>query len=115
MLRRMEMIRQLNEPLSSAQILSRIASSRGVVAGRFHAACMSMLAATPFAAMSSNTSKSKGMLHDAGVAKFLTDDAKLAFHLINVWKEADYLAVAAYIEKARRDAKAMFEDIAGLR
>jgi hypothetical protein len=114
MLRRMRMIRQLNEPLSSAQILSRIASSKGVVAGRFHAVCMSMLAETPFAAMSSNTSKMKGLLHDAGIAQFLTDDAKLAFHMIDIWNEADHLAVAAYIAKARRDAKAMFEDIAGL-
>ncbi len=114
MLRRMRMIRQLNEPLSSAQILSRIASSRGVVAGRFHAVCMSMLAETPFAAMASNTSKMKGLLHDAGIAHFLTDDAKRAFHMIDIWKEADNLAVAAYIAKARRDAKAMFEDIASL-
>jgi len=114
MLRRMRMIRQLNEPLSSAQILTRIASSRGVVAGRFHAVCMSMLAETPFAAMSSNTSKMKGLLHDAGIAQFLTDEAKLAFRMIDIWNETDNLAVAAYIAKARRDAKAMFEDIAGL-
>ncbi|MCA1406936.1 polysaccharide pyruvyl transferase family protein [Ensifer sp. IC3342] len=114
MLRRMKMIHELNEPLSSAQILSRIATSRGVVAGRFHAVCMSMLSDTPFAAMSSNTSKMKGLLTDAGVARFLTDDPKAAFHAVDDWKEADNFAVAAYVQKARRDAKAMFDDIAGL-
>ncbi|WP_143565668.1 polysaccharide pyruvyl transferase family protein [Sinorhizobium fredii] len=114
MLRRMKMIRQLNEPLSSAQILSRIATSRGVVAGRFHAVCMSMLSDTPFAAMSSNTSKMKGMLTDAGAARFLTDDPKAAFHVIADWKDSDHVAVAAYVEKARRDAKAMFDAIASL-
>ncbi len=114
MLRRMKMIRQLSEPLSSTQILSLIASSRGVVAGRFHAACMSMLSGTPFAAMSSNTSKMKGLLTDAGIARFLTDDPSATFRLIDDWKEADEFAVRDYVQKARRDAKAMFDDIASL-
>ncbi|MBM3094320.1 hypothetical protein GFB56_26610 [Ensifer sp. T173] len=113
--RRMKMIRQLSEPLASKQILSRIAGMRGVVAGRFHAACMSMLSETPFVAMSSNTSKMYGMLSDAGIGQFLTDDPKVAFEKIEYWKEADSFAVAAYIQKARRDAKAMFEEIGNLR
>lgn len=114
MLRRMKMIRQLSEPLSSAQILQLIASSRGVLAGRFHAACMSMLSGTPFAAMSSNTSKMKGMLIDAGIARFLIDDPPAAFRLIDDWKEADRIALVDYVQSARRNAKAMFDDIASL-
>ncbi|UTG96448.1 hypothetical protein KEM44_09695 (plasmid) [Sinorhizobium meliloti] len=95
-------------------MLSLIASSRGVLAGRFHAACMSMLSGTPFAAMSSNTSKMKGMLIDAGIARFLIDDPSVAFRLIDDWKEADRIALRGYIQKARRDSKAMFDDIASL-
>lgn len=113
-LRRIKMIRQLSEPLSSVRILSEIAGSRGVVAGRFHAVCMSMLSDTPFAAMSSNTSKMKGLLTDAGVARFLTDDPKAAFHVVDDWKDGDHSAAAAYVQRARREAKAMFNEIASL-
>ncbi|MDI7861202.1 polysaccharide pyruvyl transferase family protein [Rhizobiaceae bacterium n13] len=112
--RRMKMFRELSEPLSSRQILSRIAISKGVVAGRFHAACMSMLSETPFAAMSSNTSKMRGMLTDAGASRLLADDPRAAFHLVDDWRDSDKTAVAAYVQRARRDAKAMFDDIASL-
>lgn len=114
MLRRMEMIRQFGEPLTSQQILSRIATSRGVIGGRFHAVCMSVLSGTPFIGMSSNTSKMIGMLTDAGLTRFLTDDAKIAFDRISQWQDADRIATAAYVQRARRDAQAMFEEIAKL-
>ncbi len=114
MLRRMEMIHQFGEPLSSQQILSRIATARGVIGGRFHAVCMSILSGTPFIGMSSNTSKMIGMLTDMGLTRFLTDDAKLAFDMVDHWQDADYNATAAYVQKARREAKSMFEEIANL-
>lgn len=114
MVRRMRMLHELNEPLPSTHILSRIATARGIIAGRFHAMCMSMLSDTPFAAMSSNTSKMKGLLTDAGVARLLSDDPKTAFDVMDSWTQADRLAVAAYVQRARRDAKAMFDDIASI-
>ena len=76
---------------------------------------MSMLSSTPFAAMSSNTSKMKGLLTDAGIPRFLTDDPSAAFRSIDEWKEADKIAVRDYVQKARRDALAMFVDIASVR
>lgn len=112
--RRMRMLDALSAPLSATQILNRIATSNGLVGGRFHAVCMAMLSDTPFAAMSSNTSKMRGMLTDAGVARFLTDDPIAAFDLPGRWTEADRTAVAAYIARARREARAMFDDIASL-
>lgn len=114
MLRRMEMIRQFGEPLSSQQILFQIATARGVIGGRFHAVCMSILSGTPFIGMSSNTSKMIGMLTDVGLTRFLTDDAKVAFDTIDHWQDLDYIAAASYVQRARRDARSMFEEIANL-
>ena len=75
---------------------------------------MSMLSETPFAAMTSNTSKMRGLLTDAGASRFLADDPRAAFHLVDDWGDSDKMAVAAYVQRARRDAKAMFDDIASL-
>jgi hypothetical protein len=72
---------------------------------------MSMLAGTPFAALTSNTSKTEGMLADAGIAHILATDPRQAFDVISRWKETDDAAVQNYIKRAKNDASAMFAEI----
>ncbi|NLS06760.1 polysaccharide pyruvyl transferase family protein [Rhizobium sp. P32RR-XVIII] len=111
---RMAMIRDTTRFRPAADILTTIAEAKGLIAGRFHAACLSLMAGTPFASMASNTSKTRGMLEDAGLSQFLAGDPAAAFQLATSWREQDNIAAAAYVARAERDALEMFNDIASL-
>nr|WP_280954401.1 polysaccharide pyruvyl transferase family protein [Mesorhizobium soli] len=114
MLGHMRMERELRKPQSTSEILAKIASSRGVVAGRFHAMCMAMLAARPFAAMSSNTYKVEGLLEDADLAHLITNDPHEAYRKVEEWNDEDSFSIAAYVQKAKDKAKAMFAEVSSL-
>lgn len=114
MRRRANMIIDLTRYRPSSEILDMVSRAKGVVAGRFHASCMSMLAGTPFAALTSNTSKAEGMLADAGISHILATDPRQAFDVISRWKETDDAAVEDYIKRARNDTSAMFAEIRAL-
>jgi hypothetical protein len=111
---RMAMIRDTTRFRPAPEILITIAEAKGLVAGRFHAACLSLMAGTSFACMASNTAKTRGMLEDAGLSKFLAGDPAAAFQLAASWREQDDIAAAAYVAKAERNALEMFSDIASL-
>jgi polysaccharide pyruvyl transferase WcaK-like protein len=109
---RMAMIRDTTRFRPAPEILRTIAAAKGLIAGRFHAACLSLMAGTPFASIPSNTSKTRGMLEDAGLSPFLAGDPAAAFQLATSWREEDNIAAAAYVARAERDALEMFNDIA---
>ena len=111
---RMAMIRDTTRFRPAPEILSTIAEAKGLIAGRFHAACLSLMAGTPFASMASNTAKTRGMLEDAGLSKFLAGDPAAAFQLAASWRERDDIAATEYVGRAERNALEMFSDIASL-
>lgn len=103
-----------------------------VVTGRFHGACLAILAGTPFVAMSSNTYKIEGLLDDAklGEGGVLLTDEELAddpFATLDAAVSAVQAlrrdstaldryrqACRAYLERARAGHAAMFARLAAL-
>jgi hypothetical protein len=114
MMQRWAMTRDFSRFRPATEILATIAQAKGVVAGRFHAACLCLLADTPFVAVASNTSKTRGMLMDAGIPGLLATDAGTAFSSEFKWGDVEQVAAAEYVARAKRDATAMFRDIASL-
>ncbi|UWU16826.1 polysaccharide pyruvyl transferase family protein (plasmid) [Rhizobium sullae] len=114
MFARMRMKKQLDHPLSAEDLLQAISGARAVVAGRFHAACLSLVAGTPFVAMPSNTAKTQGMLRAAGLEKFYVQTPKEAFERISTWEQADFDCGRSYVLKARVAAENMFAQLASL-
>ncbi|QPB18711.1 polysaccharide pyruvyl transferase family protein [Rhizobium sp. 007] len=114
MMQRWAMTRDFSRFRPATEILATIAQAKCVVAGRFHAACLCLLADTPFVAVASNTSKTRGMLIDAGIPGLLATDAGTAFSSEFKWGDAEKVAAAEYVARAKRDATAMFRDIASL-
>ena len=112
--RRMGMYRNLSAFHAHDEILQALSTSRAVVAGRFHAACLSLVAGTPFGALVSNTSKTEGMLRDAGLAGKLSADPRAAFDIATSWTDRDRYSASAYVDGARRQARDLFDDIASL-
>lgn len=111
---RMRMLQQLNHPLTSPEILERISLARGIIAGRFHAACLAMVAGTPFVAMPSNTGKTKGMLDAAGLGHLYESDPKETFSRLAAWTDDDRERAQSYVRHARAAAHDMFGQIAAL-
>jgi polysaccharide pyruvyl transferase WcaK-like protein len=113
-LRRARAASDLRRTRPAAEILREIATCRGLVAGRFHAMCLSLLADTPFAAMQSNTLKTKGLLADAGLVHRLAEDPVEALRLAPTWSDGERELAARFVSRARADASAMFREIASL-
>jgi polysaccharide pyruvyl transferase WcaK-like protein len=110
--RRVRMMVDLRVYRTAADILGAIASAGGVVAGRYHAACMSLLAQTPFSALESNTWKSQAMLTDAGLFRMFSEKPSESFEKARSWGEDDFQLAKQYVSRARREAAAMFTEIA---
>ena len=112
--RRAQAACNLRRTRGAAEILQEIATCRGLVAGRFHAMCLALLADTPVVAMPSNTLKTQGLLHDAGLSHRLAEDPVQALRLVRTWMDQDRDRAARFVVKARTDALAMFRKIASL-
>lgn len=103
-----------------------------IVTGRFHGACLAILAKRPFVAVSSNTHKIEGLLADAQLgegAAFVPDYELSQDPFKKIDGAIDQLrhtassplallryqeSCQAYLEKARRDSHLMFQSIAAL-
>ena len=109
--------------------LSVIRDAQIIVTGRFHGACLAILAGRPFVAVSSNSYKIEGLLHDAelGGGAILLDDNRLGQDPMKALEFAvdKVLGVASteklmseyqtrcysYVSSARERISAMFADI----
>lgn len=87
-----------------------------VVTGRFHAVCLCILTGTPFLAITSNSHKVEGMLEDAGLSHRIVHPADIRGVLANppAWTAEDAASAEAFVHKARRGQKTMFNKIAKL-
>lgn len=104
----------LRRTRGAEEILCEIATPRGLIAGRFHAMCLAMLAETPFVALPSNTLKTQGLLRDAGLSHRLAEDPVVALRLVRNWSDQERDRTARFVARARTDAFAMFREIASL-
>ncbi|MBP1626350.1 MAG: Polysaccharide pyruvyl transferase [Holophagaceae bacterium] len=110
--------------------ITAIYQSEIIVTGRFHGACLAILAGRPFLALPSNTHKIHGMLEDAdlGVCARMLDlenptENQLA-EAVTAFREqvsdsavqwAFREACQKYIKRAHREAKCMFNAIRDIR
>ena len=112
--------------------ISILQDARVIVTGRFHGACLAILAERPFIALSSNTHKVEGLLKDAklGDCAVLLNDTDLGVEPMKVLDETvahlDFLskqtkvieeyksACRTYCEKAKLGAASVFSLIAAV-
>lgn len=95
-------------------VLAAVAGSEGVVTGRFHAVCFSILTATPFLAIPSSSHKIEAMLRDAGLSERIyaaqdIDSANL--DALMPFTEDQLAKVLAFRDHARTSARTMFQAI----
>jgi hypothetical protein len=98
----------IREPLPD--LLARVSAKRLIVTGRFHMACMALLARTPFIAVEGSTHKIEGLLIDAGIANrycppLPDDEDVLAW---GHWQDGDLARIDAYLQTARSRITQMF-------
>ena len=99
------------------ELLGWIASSECFVTGRFHGICPALLTRTPFLTLPSNSHKTEGMLAALGMEGRLMPDADAIARRLAAgcaYDEGEKARLEAYLEDARRSARAMFADIAAL-
>ena len=103
---------------NEVEFFELIGHSRGHITGRFHGACLSVLAGTPFLAVDSNSWKIDALLDDLGLSQ--TRKVEMKNLLIQKW---DAIMVPAYssdeqsrmwtaIEASRRTVEQAFDHIA---
>jgi len=100
------------------EYLKLLSQASGHITGRFHGVCLSILAHTPFLALTSVTSKVQTLIHDAGLdpsrvitaAEFEQNPNRLPpeFSL------AEQNNIRDFVDMANQGAQALFSDIRGL-
>ncbi|CAH0193634.1 hypothetical protein SRABI70_01569 [Pseudomonas sp. Bi70] len=99
---------------TSAQFLQRLASSRGVITGRFHCVTLCLLSETPFFAIASNTHKIEGLLDQCGLSGRIFADYSSAYssaQRIDFTTE-ELQAVRHFVSDSAARARQMFLQIA---
>lgn len=101
------------EMVPLAGFMSALESAELVVTGRFHGVCLCLLTGTPFLAMTSNSHKVEGMLEDAGLTHRIVRPADVRGVLAHPpeWSEQDAKKAKAFVQRARRGQKAMFDRV----
>jgi hypothetical protein len=106
------LIRIANDEVEYLRIL---AGAQGHITGRFHGICMSFLTETPFAAVSSKTSKVRSLLEDAGLGTDrllsmadLSQDSALD---VPPFTPSELGSIRDFLEMARVEAQWLFREI----
>jgi polysaccharide pyruvyl transferase WcaK-like protein len=102
---------------SPERFLLRIRSAEGVVTGRFHAACLSLVCGTPVCCLASNTRKIQSLYADFGLDRSsVFSELGSPQEVEAQWKEQRNKAgsIERHVARARGEIAAMFEAIAGL-
>lgn len=96
--------------------LSRLASARGHITGRFHGICLSMLVESPFLAVASTTSKVQILLQDAGLgqSRLITPADLAQVTEVPPYTHAELEAIRDYRQLAQDKALGLFQDIKAL-
>ena len=110
------MVRELRgdlEMLPLNQFMESLESSKLVITGRFHGVCLCILTGTPFLAIASNSHKVEGMLEDAGLSHRIVRPVDLRAVMAHppAWTDEDAKKAKAFVSKARRGQKAMFNKV----
>ena len=101
------------EMLPLDQFMGSLESSELVITGRFHGVCLCILTGTPFLAITSNSHKVEGMLEDAGLSHRIVRPVDLRAVMAHppAWTDEDAKKAKAFVAKARRSQKAMFNKV----
>jgi polysaccharide pyruvyl transferase WcaK-like protein len=93
--------------------LKRISAKSLIVTGRFHMVCMSLLARTPFLALSGNTHKIEGILTDVQLPHRYLTSLSDRRDLISAaeWRDDEAARIDTYLETARSRISEMFSRI----
>ena len=101
--------------LSNQVFRETISSSKGVITGRYHGLCISIMAETPFLILSSNSHKVEAILEDIGLGldriitqKDIDDDMNLLPPEFNEW---ELRSIRDYLKKAGHEIDEMFNEI----
>ncbi len=86
---------------------------RQVITGRFHGVCFALALGVPFHAVASNTFKIEALVEDVGLdpARMLPEGARRPAVL--PYSDAERLAIAAYLDRARSAADIMLHRVLG--
>ena len=93
----------------------KIAGSKSVLTGRYHAMCSALIARTPFLVLKSNSHKVESLLKDIGIG-----EERLIFHEdLNNYNKLDFKPfsgkeldlIERYCLKAKADIGRMFDEI----
>lgn len=101
------------EMLPLDEFMATLESAQLVVSGRFHGICLCLLTGTPFLALTSNSHKVEGMLEDAGLSHRIVRPADARGVLAHppAWTAEDAKKAKAFVTRAKRSQKAMFDDV----
>ena len=94
--------------------LECLASSKGIISGRFHCITLCLLSETPFFAIASNTHKIEGLLEQCGLnGRIFANytDAYAARERI-AFTDEELMAIRRFVESSRARARSMFAHIA---
>ena len=110
------LVRQIRGDLEMVPLTDFMGSLEGaelVVTGRFHGVCLCILTGTPFLAITSNSHKVEGMLEDAGLSHRIVHPRDIRAVLAHPpkWTKDDAEKAEAFVQKARRGQKAMFNKV----
>lgn len=101
--------------LDTNQYVNELSKLEGLVSGRYHSVCMSLLSGTPFVALASNTNKISALLHDCGLSETrVISEVSLSERS---WKngisfsERDEANVREFIGEARIKIERLFSDL----
>ena len=98
--------------------LDILSQAAGHITGRFHGVCLSILAQTPFLALTSVTSKVQTLIHDAGLdpSRVITptEFEQNPSRVPPAFSVAEQNNIRDFVDMANQEAHALFADIRGL-
>jgi polysaccharide pyruvyl transferase WcaK-like protein len=106
---------QIRLAQSEPEYLDILQTAAGHVTGRFHGVCLSLVTGTPFLAVSSKTSKVKGLLDDSGLGtdRLLTLSDLGQHRVIDIppFTSSEKRAVQDFLRMAAAEAQNLFVEI----
>jgi polysaccharide pyruvyl transferase WcaK-like protein len=99
------------------RVLTQVASSSLVVAGRFHAACFALLTRTPVIGIRSSSAKIEAMFKDVGLSHRIVEPADLVPERIEHFSKFtpdELRSIEQFVDSAFHGAHTMFDDLTNL-
>lgn len=103
---------------SDESYLLELQRTKAHITGRFHGACFSLIAYTPFLAMASNTTKIQTLIDDAGLdRRRIISNLQLETQpdmVVPAFSERELESIKSYISNANSASQHLFDDIRNL-